>query len=138
MFEFDLNKIDPTSSLIKGIKKVKYQRKYPKMGYNTLLGFNGNLFKKQKENFYNTLTCIKQKEWSYEQEYRSICHKDSLDEKGLFQLPKECIKSVTLGCNSTEENIALAKEYVKGNMPMTRIYRNRLDEGKYRLIRVEL
>lgn len=138
MFELDLNKIPSYTNLFKGVKKIKYQKKYPSMCFNTLLGFNGDLFEKQKENFYQALTSIKQAEWSYEQEYRSICHKDSLDEKGLFQLPKECIKSITLGCNSTEENIELAKEYVKSNIPMTRIYKNRLDEGKYQLIRVKL
>lgn len=138
MFEFDFNKLEKDDYLYTGIKKVDYKEEYPIMSYDVLLGLNGKLFTGQKDEFNRILNLTKQKEWEYEGEYRSIFSINHLDGSRLASIPKECFKSITLGCNSDESKYKTIVNLINKNLPSTKVYVNKLDPLAYKLIRTEI
>jgi hypothetical protein len=138
MFEFDFSKIPEKSMLYTSIKKVHYQRDYPEMAFSTLLGLNNELFPEQGEEFMRILSFTKHDAWEYEQEYRSLASNNALDENNLSRIPKECFKSITIGCSADSGNVELIADLAKKELPLTNVYQNQLDPKNYNLIRSKI
>jgi|GEM_PF-6959085 len=138
MFEFDFSIIPENSKLHTSIMKVHYRKEYPEMSFETLLGLNNVIFPKQAEEFMKLLSFTKHDAWDYEQEYRSLALNNALDENNLSSIPKECFKSITIGCSADKENIELALELARNKLPTTKVYHNQLDPRNYKLLRSEL
>jgi hypothetical protein len=138
MFEFDFSTISDKTILYSSIKKVKYQSDYPEMSYETLLGLNKAIFPEQSKEFMRILSFTKHDAWEYEQEYRSLASNNNLDEYNLSTIPKECFKSITIGCSADESNVERVANLAKKEMPYTKIYHNSLDSKNYQLIRKEI
>lgn len=138
MLELDFNKIDKKSYFYKSIKKVQYQKKYPEITYDTLLGLNGRIFSDKREGFYKNINLIKQQEWEYEQEYRSIVKNTHLDENNLYEIPEECIISITLGCKNDQDKQDLIKQKVNSTFNSMKLHLNKTAEHAYKLNRFEI
>ncbi|HHP7423661.1 TPA: DUF2971 domain-containing protein [Enterobacter roggenkampii] len=138
MFEFDFSRVSHKTRLYCSIKEVNYQSDYPEMSYETLLGLNNAIFPEQSKEFMKILSYTKHDAWKYEQEYRSLASNNALDKDNLAEIPKECFKSITIGCSADESSIEHVANLVKKEMPDTKIYHNSLDSKNYKLIRTEL
>lgn len=64
------------------------------------------------EDFYERLLCYKSLEWAYEEEVRIFrsfgstqeqFDQNTVDQKHLFNVPKDCIKEIFIGANATAE-----------------------------------
>lgn len=138
MFEFDFSTISKNTTLYSSIREVSYQSDYPEMSYETLLGLNKSIFPEQSKEFMRILSFTKHDAWKYEQEYRSVASNNILDEYNLAAIPKECFKSITIGCTADEGSVELVANLAKKEMPDTKIYHNSLDSKNYKLIRTEI
>lgn len=138
MFEFDFSTISKNTTLYSSIREVSYQSDYPEMSYETLLGLNKSIFPEQSKEFMRILSFTKHDAWKYEQEYRSLASNNILDEYNLAAIPKECFKSITIGCTADEGSVELVANLAKKEMPDTKIYHNSLDSKNYKLIRTEI
>lgn len=138
MFEFDFSTISKNTTLYSSIREVSYQSDYPEMSYETLLGLNKSIFPEQSKEFMRILSFTKHDAWEYEQEYRSLASNNILDEYNLAAIPKECFKSITIGCTADEGSVELVANLAKKEMPDTKIYHNSLDSKNYKLIRTEI
>lgn len=138
MFEFDFSTIPKNSPLYSSIREVNYRSDYPEMSYETLLGLNNAIFPKQSIEFMGILSFTKHDAWKYEQEYRSLASNNILDENNLAAIPKECFKSITIGCTADDGSVELVANLAKKEMPDTKIYHNSLDSKSYQLIRTAI
>ncbi|EKM7225683.1 DUF2971 domain-containing protein, partial [Salmonella enterica] len=104
MFEIDIEKLKECTVIANTLKKIKYTEQFPEITFEMIKGMNKELFPEEAKKLFEVLLLTKQEIWNYENEYRSIIPIKNLAENGLFSLPKECFKSVTLGCAMQEQD----------------------------------
>ncbi|EIX6431217.1 DUF2971 domain-containing protein [Salmonella enterica] len=136
MFEVNTNQDQSDNLFAKSIKKVSYQDDFPEVTYDMLKGINVKIFPNDAEKFFEKVTLTKQKDWSYENEFRSI--KSIKNNNRFVELPKNYFKSITIGCAMPESKEKKITRLVRKNLPDTKIFRNRISRSNYELTQIEI
>ncbi|EAW1174419.1 DUF2971 domain-containing protein [Salmonella enterica subsp. enterica] len=136
MFELDSSIMKKLPQLHNTIREVKYTETYPEITYELIKGMNKKMFPKESKKLFETIASTKQKIWEYENEVRSII--SLKNNNRLLTLPKECFKSITLGCAMTDNNKNEAIRNIQKNLPNTKIFKNEISRSSYKMEYIEI
>jgi len=116
--EFDTS-CDP----FKGVWKVDYPEKPPKLDYNKIAT-------QGRKYLINSLLCTKSTAWSYEEEWRAI-HKET---NKVFHYKSPALTGVYFGSETTNEFMEIIRLILQGQNPNAKFYKATRSTDSYKLI----
>ncbi len=139
VFGFDTEILE--NHFLTGIEPVTYSESLPPMldmyalAHNLIYGTNLDAFASDEE---RKIALYKHEGWSYEKEWRIVwVNIDKSQAELLTEIPKESIRSITMGCKCSEIDATEITELAAQNFPDAEVYRTQPHRFQFKIERLD-